>query len=95
MIPLLRHQLTPKALGTYSSLSLRRLLTEEEVMSEFLRSEFHHPEFDDYRSEFDHLVQKPNLNSSRENALRQACCFYGEDRCGGNFPRIRSGSKSS
>jgi len=75
MIPLLRHQLTPKALGTYSSLSLRRLLTEEEVMSEFLRSEFHHPEFDDYRSEFDHLVQKPNLNSSRENALRQALLF--------------------
>ncbi|MFZ0322264.1 MAG: lipopolysaccharide biosynthesis protein [Candidatus Sulfotelmatobacter sp.] len=75
MIPLLRHQLTPKALGTYSSLTLRRLLTEEEVMSEFLRSEFHHPEFDDYRSEFDHLVQKPNLNSSRENALRQALLF--------------------
>lgn len=75
MIPLLRHQLTPKALGTYSSLSLRRLLPEEEVMSEFLRSEFHHPEFDDYRSEFDHLVQKPNLNSSRENALRQALLF--------------------
>jgi hypothetical protein len=75
MIPLLRHQLTPKALGTYNSLNLRRLLTEEEVMSEFLRSEFHHPEFDDYRSEFDHLVQRPNLNSSRENALRQALLF--------------------
>jgi hypothetical protein len=75
MIPLLRHQLTPKALGTYSSLSLRRLLPEEEVMSEFLRSEFHHPEFDDYRSEFNHLVQRPNLNSSRENALRQALLF--------------------
>jgi O-antigen/teichoic acid export membrane protein len=75
MIPLLRHQLTPKALGTYSSIRLRRLLTEEEVMAEFLRSEFHHPEFDDYRQEFDHLVQKPNLNSSRENALRQALLF--------------------
>ena len=75
MIPLLRHQLTPKALGTYSGLSLGRLLTEEEVMAEFLRSEFHHPEFDDYRHEFDHLVQKPNLNSSRENALRQALLF--------------------
>jgi O-antigen/teichoic acid export membrane protein len=75
MIPLLRHQLTPKALGTYSSLRLHRLLTEEEVMAEFLRSEFHHPEFDDYRQEFEHLVQKPNLNNSRENALRQALLF--------------------
>ena len=75
MIPLLRHQLTPKALGTYRNLRLRRLLTEEEVMAEFLRSEFHHPEFDDYRHEFQELVQRPNLNSSRENALRQALLF--------------------
>jgi O-antigen/teichoic acid export membrane protein len=75
MIPLLRHQLTPKALGTYSSLRMRRLLTEEEVMAEFLRSEFHHPEFDDYRHEFEELVRRPNLNSTRENALRQALLF--------------------
>jgi O-antigen/teichoic acid export membrane protein len=75
MIPLLRHQLTPKALGTYRNLRLRRLLTEEEVMAEFLRSEFHHPEFDDYRQEFQELVQRPNLNSSRENALRRALLF--------------------
>ena len=75
IIPLLRHQLTPKALGVYSCLRVRRLLTEEEVMSEFLRSEFHHPEFDDYRHEFEVLVKQPNLNSSRENALRQALLF--------------------
>jgi hypothetical protein len=50
-------------------------LTEEEVMSEFLRSEFHHAEFDDYRDEFESLVQQPNFNSSRENALRQALLF--------------------
>jgi O-antigen/teichoic acid export membrane protein len=75
MIPLLRHQLTPEALGTYRALQLRRLLTEEEVMSEFLRSEFHHPEFDDYRHEFENLVKNPNLNSSRENAVRQALLF--------------------
>jgi O-antigen/teichoic acid export membrane protein len=75
MIPLLRQQLTPKALGTYSNLRLRRLMTEEEVMAEFLRSEFHHPEFDDYRHEFEHLVKNPNLNSSRENAVRQALLF--------------------
>jgi len=75
MIPLLRQQLTPKAIGTYSNLRLRRLMTEEEVMAEFLKSEFHHPEFDDYRHEFEHLVKNPNLNSSRENAVRQALLF--------------------
>jgi O-antigen/teichoic acid export membrane protein len=75
LIPLLRNQLTPQALGSYSSLRLRRLLTEEEVMAEFLRSEFHHPEFDDYRHEFDSVVKNPNLDSSRENAVRQALLF--------------------
>jgi hypothetical protein len=75
MIPLLRNQFTPKALGTYHSLNLGRQLTEEEVMAEFLRSEFHHPEFDDYRQEFDGLVTNPNLTSSRENAVRQALLF--------------------
>ncbi|MGA8441457.1 MAG: oligosaccharide flippase family protein [Candidatus Sulfotelmatobacter sp.] len=75
MIPLLRNQLTPQALGSYSSLRLRRLLTEEEVIAEFLRSEFHHPEFDDYRHEFESLVKCPNLDNSRENAVRQALLF--------------------
>jgi O-antigen/teichoic acid export membrane protein len=75
MVPLLRHQFTPKALGTYNSLRLLRLLKEEEVMAEFLRSEFHHREFDDYRREFEYLVKNPNLESSRENAVRQALLF--------------------
>jgi hypothetical protein len=75
IVPLLRNQLTPKALGTYSTLRIGRQLTEEEVMSEFLRSEFHHSEFDDYRQEFEGLVKKPDLTSSRENAVRQALLF--------------------
>jgi hypothetical protein len=50
-------------------------LSEEEVMAEFLRSEFHHPEFDEYRHEFDSVVRHPDLNNSRENAVRQALLF--------------------
>src|SRR6267143_4855254 len=53
VVPLLRSQLTPEALSIYSSLRLHRPLTEEEVIAEFLRSEFHHPEFDEYRTEFE------------------------------------------
>jgi hypothetical protein len=75
MIPLFRKHMTTPALRTYSHLRLLRALTEEEVMSEFLRSEFHHPEFDDYREEFDKLVRFPDLASSRENAVRQALLF--------------------
>jgi O-antigen/teichoic acid export membrane protein len=75
VIPLFRQHMAAPALGTYSHLRLLRALTEEEVMSEFLRSEFHHPEFDDYREEFDKLVRYPDLTSSRENAVRQALLF--------------------
>ena len=74
-VPLLRSQLTTPAPVVYSGLRLREILTEEEVIAEFLRSEFHHPEFDDYRHEFDYLVRRPNLQNSRENAVRQALLF--------------------
>src|SRR5713226_3438817 len=75
IIPLLRSRLTPQPLRVYSSLRMRRSLTEEEVIAEFLRSEFHHPEFTDYRSEFNRLVLQPDLSSPRENALRRALLF--------------------
>lgn len=74
-VPLLRAHFTPKALQSYSSLRVGRRLAEEEVMAEFLRSEFHHPEFDEYRNQFDHLVRHPDLGSPRENAVRQALLF--------------------
>jgi O-antigen/teichoic acid export membrane protein len=75
IVPLLRNHFTSPEPRVYSSLQLRRLLGEEEVIAEFLRSEFHHPEFDEYRHEFDNLVRHPNLNNTRENAVRQALLF--------------------
>ncbi len=75
MIPLIRQQLAPEVLRSYSSLRLLRGLTEEEVIAEFLRSEFHHPEFKEYRTEFERLVINPDLSSTRENALRRALLF--------------------
>jgi hypothetical protein len=75
IVPLLRAHFTPKALLTYGALPVGRRLTEEEVIAEFLRSEFHHPEFDEHRHQFDHLVRHPDLANSRENAVRQALLF--------------------
>ena len=75
MVPLLRDHLTAPTPIVYSGLRLRRKLTEEEVMAEFLRSEFHHPEFDEYRHEFDAVVRHPDLKNTRENAVRQALLF--------------------
>lgn len=75
MVPLLRQHLTSEVFGTYTVLRLRRPLTEEEVIAEFLKSEFHHPEFDEYRGEFERLVCEPDLASARENGLRRALLF--------------------
>jgi O-antigen/teichoic acid export membrane protein len=75
-LPLLRREINqPEDVGSYSRLSILRSLSEHEVIAEFLRSEFHHPEFEEYRHEFGHLVHHPTLDSHRENALRRALLF--------------------
>ncbi len=75
-LPLLRREIaTPEDVRTYARLSMVRSLNEQEVIAEFLRSEFHHPEFAEYRQEFGHLVRNPDLKSARENALRRALLF--------------------
>jgi len=75
LIPLLLHQATSVVLNTYSSLRLLRPLREEEVIADFLKSEFHHSEFDGYRSEFEHIVTRPDVTNSKENAVRRALLF--------------------
>jgi O-antigen/teichoic acid export membrane protein len=75
-LPLLRREIAPaEDIRTYASLSVVRSLSEHEVIAEFLRGEFHHPEFAEYRGEFEHLVNDPDLESHRENALRRALLF--------------------
>jgi len=75
-LPLLRREITtPEEVRTYPKLSIIRSLKEHEVIAEFLRSEFHHAEFGEYRQEFGHLVRNPDLESTRENALRRALLF--------------------
>lgn len=75
-LPLLRREISSlEDKDAYSSLTVVRSLSEHEVIAEFLRSEFHHPEFEEYRQEFGHLVHNPDLESHRENALRRALLF--------------------
>ncbi|MBZ5687266.1 MAG: oligosaccharide flippase family protein [Acidobacteriia bacterium] len=75
-LPLLRREISPaETLEVHPPLGLARPLSEQVVIAEFLRSEFHHPEFEEYRSEFGGLVEAPDLESDRENALRRALLF--------------------
>lgn len=75
-LPLLRKEINPaQSLDVHPPLRILRPLSEQVVISEFLRSEFHHPEFEEYRQEFSRLVEEPDLESDRENALRRAFLF--------------------
>ena len=75
-LPLLRREIAPTvSVELHSPIAVVQPLSEQAVIAEFLRSEFHHPEFEEYRQEFERLVQQPNLESDRENALRRALLF--------------------
>src|SRR5882724_294139 len=65
----------PRLPESYGRIRKLRSLTEDEIIAEFLKNEFHHPEFDPYRGKLERLAMKPNLNDSGENALRRALLF--------------------
>lgn len=52
-----------------------RRVTEAEVISEFLKSEFYQGEFHRDREQFERLVLEPNTTNDAENALRRALLF--------------------
>ena len=66
-----------------------------QVISEFLRSEFHHPEFEEYRREFGRIVNEPNLIITGRTPCGGPCYFCVAARCGGNYRKIQSGSRWS
>ena len=53
---------------------LIRRVAEDEVIAEFLKSDFHCPEFRDYKG-MKHLVERPNFEDAEENAKRRALLF--------------------
>lgn len=56
---------------------MRRLqrITEQEVIAEFLKGEFHHNEFYRYHKTFEHLVFRADVTNAAENVLRQALLY--------------------
>jgi len=59
----------------YHPVRLLRRVSEDEVIAEFLKSDFHCPEFREYRESLRSLVETPNLDSQTENAKRRALFF--------------------
>jgi len=54
---------------------LIRRIPEDEVIAEFLKSEFHRHEYRDYQQSLAEIVTKPNVYDADENAKRRALLF--------------------
>jgi len=91
-IPLFREQHeSADALPAPSRPFLRlRPVPEEEIIAEFLRSEFYHPDFDPYREDFKHLVEDVDLEHPHENSIRRALLFR---RRGGLWRELPAGTE--
>jgi hypothetical protein len=63
-----------------------RRVSEEEIIAEFLRGEFYHPEFDPYRRDFEHLVENAHLQDPQENFVRRALLFRRRGRLWRELP---------
>jgi O-antigen/teichoic acid export membrane protein len=61
--------------GDGRPIRLIRRLAEDEVIAEFLKSEFDRPIFSEYHERLQEIVSSPNLDSADENAKRRALLF--------------------
>jgi hypothetical protein len=52
-----------------------RRITEAEVIAEFIKAEFYHPEYDSDRHKFEAIVNAPDLMNETDNAIRRALLF--------------------
>jgi len=61
--------------GTFQPARLIRRVSEDDVIVEFLRSDFHSTAFRDYHESLQEIVKNPNLDDPIENAKRRALLF--------------------
>ena len=70
----------------FSGLKKLRQVDENEVIAEFLKSEFYQEEFSRYREPFAGLVNSPDLTDDRDNSLRRALLFRRRGRLWREIP---------
>jgi hypothetical protein len=78
-VPFLVKSLTsPKGMmlvGPFRPVRLLRQVSEDLVIAEFLKSDFHGSAFREYHESLQNVVKKPNLEDARENAIRRALLY--------------------
>ncbi len=70
-------------LGTLTKI---RRVSEDEAISEFLKSEFYQQEFQSYREPFWDIVTRPNLDDLSDNRLRRALLYQRRGRLWREIP---------
>jgi hypothetical protein len=86
-IPLFREQdESAPSPATPEPLLRLRPVPEEEIIAEFLRGEFYHPEFDPYRRDVKRLVEQADLSHPDENFIRHALLFHRRGRLWRELP---------
>lgn len=61
--------------GNYEPVRAIRRVSEDEIIAEFLKSDFHKPEFRPYQSAMRDIVNHPNLDDADESARRRTVFF--------------------
>ncbi|MCU1298841.1 MAG: hypothetical protein JWO91_3119 [Acidobacteriaceae bacterium] len=87
-VPFLRTQGASLPASKVSTSSVTKIgrVTEDEVVSEFLKSEFYQHEFDDLREAFQEVVASPDLNNEQDNTLRKALLYRRRGRMWRELP---------
>ena len=75
LIGLLNNPKRLREAGVSRPVRLIRRVSENEVIAEFLKSDFHAPAFKEYQERFREVVSKPDLDNAEENAKRRALLF--------------------
>ncbi|HZQ23030.1 MAG TPA: lipopolysaccharide biosynthesis protein [Terriglobales bacterium] len=73
--PLMKSQAQAPVRLALGHMKLLRQVSEEEVLSEFLKNEFYEKQFERYHDKLADVVYRPNLQHDRENDLRRALLF--------------------
>jgi O-antigen/teichoic acid export membrane protein len=91
-VPFVRRQSEPSfeenpSLDSMPALHRIRPVDENEVIAQFLESEFFQEEYKSYRDAYAHLVTHPDLGDERENAIRRALLFHRRGRLWRELPQ--------
>jgi hypothetical protein len=86
-VPLLRGPYeAAEHLPTWEPLQRLRPVPEAEIVAEFLRGEFYHPQFDPYRRDFKQIVEQGDLDDPQQNFIRRALLFRRRGRLWRELP---------